>query len=440
MGTLETMFDNIENNKTSREAADKAALANGTITTGFGAPEESGLYFIPEGDQRLNDKINYNLSFIMDNAGSSKYKVIDFDTNAEVKDFLFVNTSKRVAQIDRITSVTVAQDFSYSVTLSGSTATYTSGIKQVSKIASFNAVNETLYRVTLDGSNADFTSGGNKEVKKVYNFAQVDDDVYTLTVDGQSVSYTSSDGDSESTIINDLTTKINNSSANVSATASASEIVITGNVSGTSFGLSINDGTMSRTTVTAASSATVSEIITGLKNKLNNLSKPVSITSNSSSITIVANVRGTSFSITESSANMSVSTPTPNHADSKSEIINGLKSQINNLNKPVTLSSDANTITFTADVSGNSFTLSSSSKLSNTNVVPNFNGSSTITLPSNPEDFSIISIFDYTNTFGSRGPKLKSDNKIMNSTSDMTLNVNNKLTRLISINNDWRIL
>ena len=347
--SLETIFDNIDAANASSEAADKAALAAGTLNTDFGAAEASGIYFIPEGDKRLNDKLNYNLAFIMANAGgsSSNFRIIDSHDSPQIKDFLFIDTSKRVSQVDVINSITVAQDYTYSVTLNSSTASYTSGIKQVDILDSFTSVDNTLYRVTLDGVDADYTTGAGE---------------------------------------------------------------------------------------------TVDQITAGLKSAIDSLGNSVTVVDNSTSITVTANIRGTAFTLTESSADFNAANSVPNHTDTISDIITGIKTQVDTLNKPVTITSDASTVIFTADVPGDAFTLSTDSNLSNSTIAQNFDGVCEITFPTNPENFSEIGIMDYTNTFGSKSPILKSPNKIMGSTSDYQLTIANKSTRFIAINNDWRIL
>jgi len=438
---LDTIFNNIDAGNASSASADKAALAAGTLNADFGAAEESGIYFIPEGDERLNDKLNYNLAFIMEIAGrkDANYKVINTHSTLEVDDFVFVDTSDRITQVDKITSVTVAQNYTYTVTLNSSTANYISGTKQVDKLNSFTAVNETLYSATLEGVNADYTSGGNVETRELNSFTQVDDDIYEISIDDISLSYTSIAGDDITDIINDLTSQINASDAAVTASAEADKITIVGDVSGNAFSLSVISGQMSATLITAATSATISQIVSGLKDAMVALGKPVSIINDSSSITITANVRGTSFSLSAGS-NFTWSNIVPNHADTKDEVIAGIKSQVDTLGKPVNLTSDANTITFTSSNAGDAFTLSTGSNLSNSNTTPNFDGTCTITFPANPNDFAEVGIFDYTNTFGSKGPILKSVNNIMGSGADYHLTAANKATRFISINNDWRIL
>ena len=96
---------NIEANRVQRGVLDKAALHARTMTFTEQA-EDYNLQFIPEGDKRLNDKLNYNFREVV-----TKFKEINTDTNVFNNDFCLVDTTTQAVSLTlpstHLTKVTV---------------------------------------------------------------------------------------------------------------------------------------------------------------------------------------------------------------------------------------------------------------------------------------------------------------------------------------------
>ena len=94
MAELIDIFASIDANKIKRETDDKNDYENNTFDFGLDETENSGLYFIPEGDERLVDKINFNFKKLAPN-----YINVTDNYTSKDGDFLLCDTTGSVDPI-----------------------------------------------------------------------------------------------------------------------------------------------------------------------------------------------------------------------------------------------------------------------------------------------------------------------------------------------------
>ena len=400
-------------------------------------------------------------------ANSQNYEVTVDGTSA------LYTSNASTSQIDNISAITVANSQAYEVTVDGSSALYTSIAAEAQESLLDTLVNtdNTDYTIVINGFSSTFTSGtGDSDAtillgieNAINTNANINTDVTATAVtsyidvisdipgDTFSISV-SSGGITASTptpavnatlsqILAGLSSALD-ALGNVSSTENGSVITITYPADGIDYSTLQVQGTMTISTPTPATNATLLQIITGMDSAIDALGQALTVSNNGSVITIeqVSPNIGTGFTIVNVQGGMTLATPTPNVPASEADILSGLNTSINGSVEPISSLVNASKIVITANIAGIGYSLSTDINSTNTNITPNFDGSITFTLPTNPANFDIVTIFDYTNTFSTSPVTITSPNNIMGSSSDIVLNINNSKTRFIAINNDWRLL
>lgn len=275
MADLKDIFADIDANQDTRSTADLNEIINDTVDFSPDTPESYGLQFIPEGDERQNDKINYNFRHL-----AAEYVVVDDDYIASPRDFIYADTTNLIAQVDIIDTFTTAHGTDYITTINSTPLTYTSD--------ALVAQEDTVDTITV----ADSTT-------------------YTLTVNGTEATYTSGVGATSAEITLGLVTAINLIAEAVTATDGVDQFTILADVAGTSFATVITAGIMTVTTTTPNSFATEAEIIAGIVNAINTGAEPVTAANLTTYITITADVSGIAFT-SSINANMVITNSVPN--------------------------------------------------------------------------------------------------------------------------------
>lgn len=127
MAELTDIFASIDANKDTREVNDKVDYDNQSYDFSPDVAEASGIYFIPEGDKRLIDKINFNFKKIIETPTPTfDYVSIDADHSASDNEFILCDTTNLIAQKEEISSINVLNDNLYSVTINEEVRSYTS--------------------------------------------------------------------------------------------------------------------------------------------------------------------------------------------------------------------------------------------------------------------------------------------------------------------------
>jgi len=122
--TVDELFASVDANKITREVTDKSDYINNTFDFGTDTLESNGTYFIPEGEPRLNDKINYNFKVLADRP-KPKYIQTNVDLAANDSDVILVDTTYTITQSDDI-DISVVNSATYNVTIDSIDSTFTS--------------------------------------------------------------------------------------------------------------------------------------------------------------------------------------------------------------------------------------------------------------------------------------------------------------------------
>jgi len=444
-------------------------------------------------------------------------------------------SSDDVAQQNNIDSITVEDSTSYKVSINGNEVAYVSdaAVAQIDKITSITAADSALYSIIIAGTEVSYTSDDDATVDEIrdglVDAINNDSDtsaVVTASADNMDVkiegntageAFTSSvsNGDmevsttveadkaTEAEITQGLVDAINNdsnTSADVTASVVSSGVVLVeADVAGVAFTLDIVSGQMSTAIVRANNTATLDEILSGLKDAVNNSSVPVVATIVDSKVKLTGSNAGDPFSTTDSDdvvitlitaaekaelgeitaglvdAINALSEPvtavdkttyltissddhdqdqtvtisagdmdiTEHSADEATlaEIVLGMTDAINNLgNSKLTATNENNEVTITAETAGVGYDISLvKGNMSLTSVVANQPGCRNITLPSNPEDGIIVQIVDDKGDFATDNVVMHRNGALIHGNADdLVLDVDNMHIELVCVDNDWR--
>ena len=444
-------------------------------------------------------------------------------------------SSDDVAQQNNIDSIVVENSTTYSVSINGTEVSYVSdaAVAQVDTITDIVAENSALYSIIIEGTEVSYTSDADATVDEIRDglIAAINDDantsaVVTAAADGYDVrieantageAFTSSvsngnmtvsttvgaDNATEAEITQGLVDAINNDatvSADVTASVVSSGVVLVeADVAGTPFTLDITAGQMSTSIVRANNTATLDEILSGLKDAVNNSSVPVVATIVDSKVVLTGSNAGEPFSTTDS-ADVVVTLVTASEKAELGEITQGLVDAINALTEPVTAVDKTTYLTITSDdhaqdqtvtvvagtmditeqsadeatlseiVAGltdainvlgnanltatnadNEITITATTagvgyeiqliqgSMTLTSVIANQPGCKSITLPSAPINGIIVQIIDIKGAFESDPVTvIRNGSLIQGLDEDLVLDVNNMHIEMVYANNDWR--
>jgi hypothetical protein len=444
MPELNDLFAAADANKIAREAADQLDYDNGTFDFSPDTPEASGIYFIPEGDDRMVDKINFNLKKIIDTPTTPDYVTVTDDYTSKDNEFLLCDTTVTTAQKNEISAIAVLDNAPYTVTINGTPCLHTSvTVAQQNVLENFVVTDSTLYTATLNGIAASYTSlTTDAQVTTIDTITAVDSTLYEVTINGTLIGFTSGVGATIEEITAGLVLAINNEvliNTSVTATDLLGTFTVTSDVAGTSHIAVVTTGTMTATITTPNHLTTLVEIIDGLVISLNAAAQPVTITNNATSITVDANVGGTPFTLGVTAGTFTSTIIINNQNSSETSILIGIKDIINtNVGSVVTAVVIGQAIIVTADVPGVAFTMTSSDATI-TNLVPNKDGSIIVTLGTPLADNESIQILDIKSNFNIKNVILTSPVLIMGSSTDYNLTVNDSVSTILYVNGDWRV-
>jgi len=431
--TIDDLFASVDANKITRETQDKLDYTNNTFDFGTDTTELNGTYFIPEGDPRLTDKVNYNFKKLA-NVSKPNYKQTDIDISANDNDMIITDTTNTINQSDDI-DINVTDNSIYNVTIDNIDCLYTSIANKQKDTISFTAANNIIYDLTLNSSTVSFTS--KNAIPHIINvdITLANSTLYDISVDGVSAQFTSSASATVAEVTNGLKSSIDALALNITVVDSGTNLTITGNTSGVYITLIANTSNLVYTT-TQEPNATVDEIITALTPLLNGLNQLVTISA-TNQIIIESNTGGVSFTLSATSPNISITNDVATSNSTLFEIQTGLINTINSKSFNITATSTLTGIKIIADVSGIPYTQSISSNLSIVSSISNKSGEVIITLNSSLN--AKIEILDIKNNFATNKAILRSTDLIMNSSNDFDLTINNNHYTALFVDNNWRI-
>ena len=265
MAELTDIFAEIDANKNTREINDKADYDNLSYDFSPDVAEDSGIYFIPEGDDRLVDKMNFNFKKTL-KMTMFNYVTTSENYSASAMDFILCDTTNAIAQKEEVSGINVLDDHTYSITINSDERSYTSvAVAQVNTVDQITVSNSTDYEITINGTSVLYSSDAD---------ATLDE------------------------IISGLVDATNSSGEPVTAAGNTDNFTVTANTAGVSFTLDVVQGTMTNTVTTANKNATLDEILNGLTDAINSSNEPVTATKVDTKIDILSDVAGTGFDIT----------------------------------------------------------------------------------------------------------------------------------------------
>jgi len=232
---------------------------------------------------------------------------------------------------------------------------------------------------------------------------------------------------------------VNDSPVPVSADINSDDvIVLTGSNAGEPFNIT-NGNNVTIELITAAEKATVSEILQGLVDSINDTDESVVAVSKNTYMKIVSNDHYLIQNITLKTDNMTMTEKDANET-TLSEILNGVSKAINNYDNTILTSIiENNDIIITAVKAGLGYDISIvSDNMVLTHITDNQTGCTVIDLPADPKDGTIVHIRDIKDKFADYNVTVNRNGALMNGKDeDLILDVDSTDIELIYFNNDW---
>jgi len=317
-----------------------------------------------------NSTLTYHSDTYVNQTDTVDNIVVENDTtyklSIDIEDNTYTATYQSdaaVSQIDIVDDITVEDDTEYKIKINNTEISYQSdaAVAQVETITEINVQNNVDYTVTIEDTDITYHSDeAVAQVETITNITVANTQTYALTVNGTEVSYTSDEDATLQEVIDGLIDAVNNDndvSTIVTAESISEGFKLTADTAGTSFTTEITSGSMDLDTTTENDKATETEILNGLKDAINGTSDlPVVASSISNGVKVKANTAGVGYSMNAKTSNMTVTMVEDNDNATLNEILNGLKSAVDNSSEPIDTSKSGDTLRLIAHNAGTPFT------------------------------------------------------------------------------------